>query len=361
VFLLGALSDEIGESLGFGSARTGIAVTVFFITGASTAVLMGRVTDRVGATSAMRWGAAITGMVLLGLGLLAREWWHLAVLLALGGFAVGLVDTGGARAFADAVRAERQGVAFGVKEASVPAAALLAGLSIPLLAQRMGWEATFTVAAMGVPVVWWLVPPGLRGGRRTPDQHTPRLGRSSMRLVVFTIGVGSAAAASSAAATLFVPAATDGGWSPSAAGLVLAAGSMASISVRIAVGWLGDRTPERIPALLAGGIALGAAGAAVLGLGARPLFVPAALLLLGAGWGWSGLAFLSAVRANPDAPATAAGIVLTGLAGGGSVGPAAFGLLASTWSYRVSWAACASALLLGATLVALGRPRPLTP
>jgi MFS family permease len=356
VFLLGALSDEIGTDLGFGSARTGIAVTVFFVAGAVTAVGMGRVTDRIGATAAMRLGVAITSIVLLGIGSVVGAWWHLAVLLAFGGLAVGLVDTGGARAFADAIRTDRQGLAFGVKEASVPTAALMAGLSIPLVAQRLGWESTFTLVALAVPVVWWLVPAGMRGVR-VPAVSGSGSGdvRSPVRLVTFTVGVGAAAAASSAAATLFVPAATDGGWSASTAGLVLATGSVVSISVRIAVGWLGDRSPHRTGTVLAGGIALGALGAVALGVGARPLFVPAAMLLLGAGWGWSGLAFLTAVRANPEAPATAAGVVLTGLAGGGSVGPAAFGLLASTWSYRVSWAACAVALLVGALLVASAR------
>lgn len=356
VFLAGALADAIGEDLGFDSARTGLAVTVFFVTGAATAVLMGRVTDRIGATAAMRLGATLTGAVLLAVAALVDTWWHLALALGIGGLAVGLVDTGGARAFADAVRAERQGLAFGVKEASVPAAALLAGVSIPLLATRAGWRPTFLVAALGVPIVWWLVPAGLRGTSGTSAAATTaRRGRVAPRLVVFTVGVGAAAAASSAAATLFVPAVSDGELSSSAAGVVLAIGSVASIAARIGVGWIGDHTPGRTPTVLVASILVGSCGAGLLVIGATPLVVPAALLLLGAGWGWSGLAFLTAVRANPGAPATAAGIVLTGLAGGGSIGPAAFGFLATTWSYRVSWAVCAAALALGAALIAGAR------
>ena len=358
VFLLGALSDDIGDDLGFGSARAGLAVTVFFVSGALTAVLMGRLTDRIGATAAMRLGAGLAGLVLVASASLAGAWWHLAALLALGGVAVGLSDTGGARAFADAIRTERQGVAFGVKEASVPVAALLAGLSIPLLAQRVGWQATHLVAALGVPVVWWLVPGGLRGSGRPSDSVTSSArGPLSAGLVVFTVGVGTAAAASSSAATLFVPAVTAGGLTASAAGLLLAAGSAASIAVRVAVGWLGDRAPQLTLPVLVGSLVLGAVGAGILVIDLRPLLVPAAMLLLGAGWGWSGLAFLTAVRANPAAPATAAGVVLTGLAGGGAVGPAAFGAMASTWSYRVSWTACSVALAVGAALIAVARPR----
>lgn len=362
VFLVGALSDAVGDDLGFGAARSGLAVTVFFVAGALTAVVMGKVTDRIGATSALRLGVAITGVVLVTVGTVVDSWWQLAAVLGLGGTAVGLVDTGGARAFADAVSAERQGVAFGVKEASVPAAALLAGISIPLLASTAGWRPTFLVAIAGLPLAWWLVPSGLRGSSgSTAEVSGSQRGRIDARLVMFTVGVGAAAAASSAAATLFVPAVSDAGISTGTAGVVLAAGSIASIAARVGVGWAGDHAPERTGVLLAGAVLLGSAGAALLVLDAVLLVVPAALLLLGAGWGWSGLAFLTAVRANPTAPATAAGIVLTGLSGGGSVGPAAFGYLADTWSYRVSWAVCGVSLAVGAVLVMSARLDPAAP
>lgn len=358
VFLWGALSDQVGDDLGFGSTRTGLAITIFFVASALTAVAMGRITDLVGATISMRLGISVTAVVLVLFGTVVDAWWQAAATLALAGCVIGLIDTAGARAFADAVDPARQGAAFGVKEASVPAASLLAGVSIPLLASGAGWRPTFLVAVLLVPLAWWLVPGGLHGSAASGSGSAGRRGRASAALVVFALGVGAAAAASSAASTLFVPALTDGGLSESAAGLVLAVGSVGSIAARVGVGWVGDRAPERTPLLLRGAILVGCVGAALLVTGSSAVVVPAALMLLGAGWGWSGLAFLLAVRTTPDAPATAAGIVLTGLAGGGAVGPAAFGALADAWSYRLAWTACAISLAVGAALIAGARLRP---
>ncbi|MGY6500945.1 MAG: MFS transporter [Acidimicrobiales bacterium] len=359
VFLVGALSSDMGADLGFGSAGTGFAITVFFAAGGLTAVMMGRVTERIGARAAMRSGVAISGVCTLALGTVVGSLWQLAVVLGVAGTAIGLIDTGGARSFADAIRSERHGLAFGAKEASVPAASMLAGVSLPLLASTLGWEWVFVVGAALAPVVWCLVPagraldptvapaPAVDG---SPDRSRRRL------LVVFSVGVAFGAAASSASATLFVPAVTDAGWSSASAGLLLAAASVVSIATRLVLGWSGDAIPDRTWQLLAGSLALGASGLACLALADSGLLVPVgAIMALGAGWGWSGLAFLSAVRASPEAPAVAAGIVLTGLATGGAVGPAAFGVLADQWSYQVSWTAAALALVVAAVLAVVSR------
>lgn len=361
VFLVGALSSDMGSDLGFGSAGTGLAITVFFAAGGLTAVAMGKVTERIGARAAMRSGVVISGVCTLALGTVVGSLWQLAVVLAVAGTAIGLIDTGGARSFADAIRAERHGLAFGAKEASVPAASMLAGFSLPLLASTLGWEWVFIVGAGLAPSVWWLVPGGQRVGRLGP-RAGPGAGdrgagpRRRIGLVVFAIGVAFGAAASSAAATLFVPAVTDAGWSSGSAGVLLAAASIVSVATRLALGWSSDAVPGGTWQLLAGSLALGAIGVAMLAVADSGVLIPlGAILALGAGWGWSGLAFLSAVRSTPDAPAVAAGIVLTGLAAGGAVGPAAFGLLAETWSYQVSWTVASVALGVAAALAVVTR------
>jgi MFS family permease len=365
VFLIGALSAEMGADLGYGSARTGLAITIFFASGAITAVTMGGVTERIGASRAMRLGVVIAGLVLLGIGFLASAWWHLAVLAAISGTGIALIDTGGARSFADAIRVERHGTAFGIKEASIPVASMLAGISIPLLVGRFGWSAAFIAGACLVPVVVWLVPGHLRSGPAPASPVTGPGGGERSGLVLFAVGVAAGSAATSAGATLFVPAVTDAGWSSSSAGSLLAGASVVSIVTRITLGWSSDRAPTRTWMMLVGSLVLGAAGAMMLALAVAGFWIVAgAILLVGAGWGWSGLAFLSAVRARPHAPAVAAGIVLTGLAGGGASGPALFGIMASTWSYSAAWSAAAGALVVSATIAVFTRhsyrPRSVT-
>lgn len=75
------------------------------------------------------------------------------------------------------------------------------------------------------------------------------------------------------------------------------------------------------------------------------------LLALGAGWGWTGLVFLVAVRADPTAPAAAAGVVLAGLSTGGALGPLLFGLLVGALGYPWGWSAAAAAMVLAAAAI----------
>lgn len=375
VFLVGASSDAIRAELGLGETAIGAAVTVTFVTVGLTAALVGRLTERLGASAALRAGVLLSTAATVAIGVFAASWWHLAVPLALVGVAIGLVDTGGARAFADRLPSGRQGSAFGIKEASVPSASLLAGLTLPTLAVWLDWRAAFLAAPVIAVLVLVALPrrlPTASPPTASPEPIAPMVSASPpsatpgatagdpaarRALVRFAIGVGLGAGAATAAATFLVPASTARGLSTGAAGLLLVVASLASIGARIGLGRWSDREsaqPTRAVAVLC---AVGGAGAAVL---AAPVpaavAAAAAVVLLGAGWGWTGLAFLAAVRARPDAPAVAAGTVLTGLGVGGAGGPLGFGALAGTSSYAVAWGVAAGCLLVAAALAASATP-----
>ncbi|MBW3551279.1 MAG: MFS transporter, partial [Proteobacteria bacterium] len=142
VFLIGASTDAIRADLGVSETAIGAAVTVLFTAVGLAAAPIGRLTERVGAAAALRGGLLLSGLATASIGLLAHSWWQLALPMAVVGVAIGLIDTGGARAFADRVTPERQGTAFGLKEASIPSASLLAGLALPTLAVWFGWRAS---------------------------------------------------------------------------------------------------------------------------------------------------------------------------------------------------------------------------
>jgi predicted MFS family arabinose efflux permease len=349
-FLTGALSGRIGDDLGFGAGATGAAVAAFFVGAGVGAVPMGRVTERIGPTRALRTGALVSAAAALGIAALASSWWQLTALLVVAGSAVGLVDTGAARAFGDAVPPTRHGIAFGAKEASVPAASLAAGLSIPVLAEQLGWRAAFVAGALLAPLVWVLVP------RLSADRPPPSDGRSGARgrgpMVLFAAGVALGVGAATAASTLLVPAIEDRGWDEADAGVLLAVASGASIAVRLGAGSRGDRQPRSTWAMVATLLVVGATGAVLLAAtSAGPAGVLGAIAVIGGGWGWTGLAFQTAVRVGRDRPAAAASVVLTGLSIGGAAGPAAFGAIASAVSYSAAWATAAVALLAGAAAI----------
>jgi predicted MFS family arabinose efflux permease len=377
VFLLGALSEQIRGELGFDEAAVGAVVTVLFVTVGIAATAVSRVTERIGASIALRAGVAVSGLTTAAIGALASSWWHLAVGFGVVAFGLILIDTGAARAFSEGVARDRQGSAFGLKEASVPAASLLAGVALPTVGVAFGWRATF-VGAIGVAgVVLALLPRRVgsdAGARDAPvregramDEATPGtaapeaevLASSAGRVRWFAAGVGAGGGAATAAATFLAPSVSARGLSTTAAGTTLVAASIASIAVRIGSGRWADRAGSatvRATSLL---LAVGALGAVVLALPVpAALAVVGAVALLGGGWGWTGLAFLSVVRAHTGAPAVAAGVVLTGIGIGGAAGPPAFGALASRVSYTAAWAATAGALALASAVTSASvRPR----
>lgn len=379
VFLLGALSDLIRVDLGVGEAAIGAAVTALFATAAVAATLVGRVTERIGAGAALRSGVLVAAAATAGVGLLAGGYLQLLALVAVCGIAVCFVDTGAALAFSDRVPATRQGSAFGIKEASIPAASLLAGVALPTLAGAFGWRAVFTAALGLAAVVLVALPrtPGRGRGRSAavapaatasrgavpaepaggvPSPEPVGRGRVDRTTVLFAVGVGFGTGAATAAATFLVPALTRTGVAAGTAGTVLAVASLASITARVLVGRWADRPsarPARAVAALLGGGTVGAVTLAAAGPLPMAVAVAGAVVVLAAGWGWTGLAFLAVVRARPAAPAAAAGVVLTGLSGGGALGPLAFGALADVAGYPWAWTVAAAALATGAAATGL--------
>lgn len=354
VFLTGALSGRIGDDLGFGPGAAGAAVAALFVGAGLFAVPMGRLTERIGPTRALRAGTVVSAVGALAIAGFVSSWWQLTVVLFLAGSAVGLVDTGAARAFDDAVPPTRHGIAFGAKEASLPAASLAAGLSLPLLAEQLGWRSAFVAGALLAPLVLVLVP------RLAPDRpvREPRAGGQERRgpLLLFTVGVGLGCGAATAASTLLVPAIEDRGWREADAGLLLALASAASIAVRLGAGGRGDQRPRSTWAMVGILLTIGAAGALLLAsTSAGAAGVIGAVAVIGGGWGWTGIAYQTAVRVGRDRPAAAASLVLTGLSVGGAAGPAAFGAIASAASYDAAWATAAVALLAGAAAIVASR------
>ncbi|MDZ7673960.1 MAG: MFS transporter [Acidimicrobiales bacterium] len=354
LFLVGALSTSMGDDLGFGPAGTGAALAVFFAVAGMAGLPIGAVTDRIGAPAAMRVGATLSGLCTLAIGTLADSLTHVMLALVVGGLAIAFVDTGASEWFAATVPGRRQGTAFGIKEASVPAASLFAGLSLPLLASTFDWRVVFVVGALFSPVVWFVVP-------SEPISATVRTqppgGRARWKpLVLFGVGVAVGTSAATAAPTFLVPAFEDRGWDASAAGVLLAVSSLGSILFRISLGRVTDRVPGSMWTFTSATMAVGAVGAALLALPTDgPVIVVGAFLVVALGWGWTGLAFHAVLTSTRDRPALGAGLVLGGLSLGGAAGPSVFGALADATSYTTSWLVSSVALALGGVLTDIAR------
>lgn len=151
-FLVGAMSGSIGTDLGFDAAVTGLIVTSCYLVAAIVALPMGRFAERVGAGVCLTLGVLLSVAGCLAAAILVAHWWHLLLLMAALGATLPMVDTGAARACTTVVPPRRRAIAFGVKEASVPLASLLAGLAVPVLAATVGWRVAFAGGVLIAPL-----------------------------------------------------------------------------------------------------------------------------------------------------------------------------------------------------------------
>jgi cyanate permease len=176
-------------------------------------------------------------------------------------------------------------------------------------------------------------------------------------MALLTVGIGFGAAAGGTLGSFLVSAAVDADISEGAAGLLLTAGSLAGITVRLAAGARADRRDGdhlRVVALM---LALGAGTFALLATGQPWAYAFAGPAGFCTAWAWPGLFNLAVVQANPTYPAAATGITQTGTYIGAVSGPLLFGLIADHASYPVAWLVAAGFAAVSAVVMAAGASR----
>jgi MFS family permease len=356
VFLVAALAVLMRRELDFGEGQLGLAVSGYFAVAAATSVPGGRLAERRGAPFAMALASAVSLAGMLGIALAASSWLLLVVLLAFSGISNGVAQPASNLAIAQLVRGERQGFAFGVKQAAIPIGTLLAGLSLPAFGLTVGWRWGLVAGAL------LAVPVGIACARLPlPVEHrdTPRIRQgdaSTGPMILLATAAAMAAAADSAVGSFHVESVVAAGIGPGSAGLLYALGSVAGVAGRVLWGWLGDVVSGGRLIIVAGLIAVGALATAMFALSTRTaVLVLATVLVFGCGWGWNGLFNFAVVRLNPRAPGAATGITQTGTYLGGVAGPVLFGLAVDRWSYGPAWLGAGAVSLAAAAAVAAGR------
>jgi MFS family permease len=352
--LVGGLAVLIQRDLGFREAELGSAIAASFVSGAIVAVPAGRIAERIGTRRTTLLGLAAAVLSLLGIALVARSWASLVACLALAGFGVTFVQLGVNVMVARAVRPDRQGLAFGAKQAAVPFASFLAGFSVPFAAATVGWQGAFILAALAVPFVAWRMPDAPNVARRAAGSAARGLPVGALSALM--IGVALASAGGNSVPAFTVLSAVNRGVEPGTAGLVLAGGSLVGIVVRVAAGWFSDRLGRGSLLIVVGLLVAGCVGYVGLAL-ARDLRAIAffTALAFGGGWGWGGLIPLALARTNAGALGRAMGIVQVGPMTGAVVGPLVFGWLAQDVAFGAAWLAMALLALVGVGLILLSR------
>lgn len=211
----------------------------------------------------------------------------------IGGAANGAIQPAANRYLTRTVSRHRQGLAFGVKLAAIPAATLLSGLAVPAVAHTAGWRSAFVAAGAAAAAAGALVrrSPSTKTVPHTNDRLTmpatepptpdPQFARSPLLVLLW------ASAAANAMAAFFVLSAVSIGENDGHAGLTVARASVASVLVRPGIGARADRRNSghlRLVAIMCG---VGAVGPLLLAAGDRHLLVFTALVGYAIEWGWA--------------------------------------------------------------------------
>jgi sugar phosphate permease len=362
VFLVGAHATEIRAELGFGAAGIGLAVAAFRLGAGVSAVPLGRATDRRGARSSMRAALAVAAVCSLLIATTVTSLLAFALILGLAGAAQSLSQPAANRMLANDVLPSQRGRAFGLKQTGPPAASMLAGLSVPVVALAFGWRGAF----LAVPVLALLVLVGLRG--RSPAARATARASSGLAdlpdrstIIVLSVAFALGNAASGALTAFYVDSSVLVGSTAERAASVLALGSSFAVVVRIIMGAVCDRMRHHQLRLAAGLLLVGSVATLPLGRVTATASSVAFIVAMAGVWGFNGVFWFALVDRFPHAPGRVTGAVTpVGLAGS-VLGPLGFGVLADQFGYPMAWpaaavAALAAALFMLAADMRLGTP-----
>ncbi len=351
-FLIGATGPFIRVDLGFGAGVLGLLVSTYWMAMALSGTLGGRLVQRLGASAGLR-GGVLLACIALALVALAPTTPVLFLGIALGGVASAIITPATDLAVIKCVPDRWLPIAFGIKQSSLPAASLLAGVGVPVLALTLGWRWTFmAVMLLALPALVFVGRSWDRRARRAPslaaDAGGTPTGKHDLRLLI--VGMGLAMAAVSATGAFYVESALGKGIDAGTAGLLLAAGSALGIAGRFVFTWRLSSSPKPF-VVVATLTTVGSVG--IVGIAAAQTVVAlllATLVAFGAGWGWNGLFTHAVVASHRDTAARASGMLVAASATGGVLGPSTFGLLATSVGMPVAWCLAATEMLLASAL-----------
>lgn len=202
VFLVGGLAIQLEDDLGMSAALLGAGVATFWAVSALLSTTGGRIAQLLGARNGMLLSVGGGLVSLAGIAFATPQWPWLYAWLALGGVANALGHPPSNGLIVQQVGVRNRAFAFGLKQAAVPAATLIAGISVPVLALTIGWQWTFAIGALFavllVPVLLVVTPrrrqATAKAGRGADKRPLPRELKRFLVLTAVAAALGSAQA-----------------------------------------------------------------------------------------------------------------------------------------------------------------------
>lgn len=343
VFLVGALSLQMRQDIAISPAQFGLVASVFFLMSAVASLPVGRLAQRWGAVRSLRAAALTAFGGYLAIGLVVQTWRGLFVSLGVVGCANAMVHPAGNLAIARGVSTAR-GLAFGVKQAAVPTATLIAGAAVPVAALYVPWRVVFIVVGFGTVITAMLasviteIPAPVTAQGRPVRAAGDTGGLVLLPLIMVAIGGGLGAAAVNAFSIFFVPAAVSIGWEEISAGRMLFFSSLIAIFLRVAIGGAADRLHSDGILGIVACTGVGAVTFFTMGFSQQSVFFATVLIVgFAIGWSWQGLFQFTVALKNGTQTAVATSIAQAGVWVGGVLGPLSFGAIADRYGFTVSF------------------------
>ncbi|GGV58344.1 hypothetical protein GCM10010277_60920 [Streptomyces longisporoflavus] len=353
VFLPGAANGLISAEYGWSSARMGAVLATYWLASMAGAYVTkhSAVPPAVERALALALTATALGLGCAAAAPAAGLW----VSSTLGGFAYGCTQPHTNALLMRRCPPRIRAFAFGLKQAAVPAATLLASLAMPLLAEPAGWRPVFAAtavlcAAATAPLLRRREPSGDQAGQIARQRGTV-LHRDTYLLALSCAGFFGAMVGNGLGGFLLLSLTTHG-TSLAVAGAVATCGAALNIAVRLGAGWLVGRHPGATGTTLTALFLTGACGTALLTGTGLALTAVGALLAYGGGWGWAGLLHYAIGLPYPGQEQQATAYSQMGVSLGAATGPLVCGALftvapgAAWWTLTLAGVAAAGCVLV---------------
>jgi predicted MFS family arabinose efflux permease len=355
---LGPLAPLLMAQLAISRGEVGLVQTSVYLSATWSALVGGRLADRVGERSVLIVSGLITGAGAIAAAF-AGPFWAFLVAAFILGLGTGVQNPAGSAAVMRWFPPRRRGFAMGIRQTGVPVGGVLAATLWPWVATAWGWRATYGLAgAMAIfgtaVVVLSYFDPARETGPGTAVRSLGDL-MTDRRLWLLSLTYNGQIVAQYSVTVYLVLFFHEAlGFS-----LIVAAGLLAlvnAVAIGGRIGWGlasdalfgGARRPVLliIIALTFTGMLMAAALPAGAPLG---LTIALAILLGLSAFSWTGMYGTLAIELAGSASAASAVAWVHVLGGVGSLGGAPlFGYLVDhTGSYRVAWLAVALAVLVG--------------
>lgn len=360
-FLVGALAPRIAGEVALSTRDVGVAMAGYYLLSGALSPAGGRVVDILGTTVALRWACALSTVGLVGIAA-AQNTVTIAVVLALLGILNSVVQPSCNELLAELRHPRVRAASFGVLQASIPAATLIAALLLGLAGPGGGWRRTVFAVAVLTLLTQLVVPQVAR--TRVPHPSTdagsgpdaPR-GHGGRWFVAALVSMGFFA--SCALTTLPSFAAISGhhvGLTAWTIAIAQTVGSAGSAVMRIVAATLTSHAGMAGRLTVIAGLQLiGILGFLGMAIGTTAGFVVGTVAAFTFGWGFNGLFNMVVASARPAQIARTTGFTQAGIYLGGMTGPVVFAAIAGADHFRLGWLAMSLFMAAAAatTLLAL--------